>query len=100
MSKCSNILYSRQKWSVLKPGILSLFPMKCSPLSLLQGLCCVQGGLSGFQSHARLAVDGHKLLAAGFNVSMADGNLAVLLSFDQPASALFETALNAQFKGV
>ncbi|CAL8319526.1 unnamed protein product [Arctogadus glacialis] len=68
---------------------------KCS-----NGLCSVKRGVSGFQSQARLAVDGHKVLATGFNVSVVDGNLAMLLSFNQPnGPALFETALTAHFKG-
>ncbi|CAL8310668.1 unnamed protein product, partial [Gadus morhua 'NCC'] len=70
------------------------------PPNIIEGLCSVKRGVSGFQSQARLAVDGHKVLATGFNVSVVDGNLAMLLSFNQPnGPALFETALTAHFKG-
>ncbi|KAJ3594613.1 hypothetical protein NHX12_003920 [Muraenolepis orangiensis] len=73
---------------------------------IIEGLCSVRGGLSRFQSKARLTVDGRKLLATGFNVSAADGRLAAALSFDRPASTPsggrgrsdFETTLTAQFK--
>ncbi|KAG7277412.1 hypothetical protein CRUP_033367 [Coryphaenoides rupestris] len=77
------------------------------PSSAAVGLCSVHGGPSRLQCQARLTVDGHKLLATGLNISMADGRLAVLLSFDRPSTAAddrprppdFESALTAQFKG-
>lgn len=72
---------------------------------LSQGLCSIRGALAQLQSRAQLTVGGHKLLATGFNVSAADGRLALLLSFSPPASnqtgaqASLDTTLSAQFKG-
>lgn len=75
-------------------------------ISLSQGLCSIRGVLARLQSRAQLTVGGHKLLAAGFNVSAADGRLALLLSFSPPASNLtgqaqasLDSTLSAQFKG-
>ncbi|XP_042353477.1 uncharacterized protein LOC121951275 [Plectropomus leopardus] len=74
------------------------------PLNI-EGLCSIQGVFPQLQSRARLTVDGHKLLASGFNVSMADGRLALLLSYSPPASYQTGTqhslnaTLTAQFKG-
>lgn len=65
----------------------------------------MQGVFSQLQSRAQLTVDGHKLLASGLNVSVADGRLALLLSYSPPASnqtgtqPSLDTSLTAQFKG-
>lgn len=70
-----------------------------------KGLCFIQGVLSQLQSRAQLTVDGNNLLASGFNVSVADGRLALQLSYSPPAPNRTEapfsldTALTAQFKG-
>ncbi|XP_070700951.1 uncharacterized protein [Pempheris klunzingeri] len=64
-----------------------------------------KGVFSQLQSRAQLTVDGHKLLASGLNVSVADGRLALLLSYAPPASnqtgtqPSLDAALSAQFKG-
>ncbi|CAB1444061.1 unnamed protein product [Pleuronectes platessa] len=74
------------------------------PLNV-EGLCSIQGVFSQFQSRAQLTVDGHKLLASGFNVSAVDGRLALQLSYSPLASNQTRprvglgTALTAQFKG-
>ncbi|XP_039672137.1 uncharacterized protein LOC120568593 [Perca fluviatilis] len=78
------------------------------PLNI-EGLCSIQGVFSQLQSRARLTVDGHKLLASGLNISVADGRLALLLSYSPPASNQtgtqhstqhsLDTTLTAQFKG-
>ncbi|KAG7227140.1 hypothetical protein INR49_013938 [Caranx melampygus] len=74
------------------------------PLNM-EGLCFIRGVLSQLQSRAQLTVDGDKLLASGFNISVADGRLAMQLSYSPPTSnrtdARFslDTALTAQFKG-
>ncbi|XP_044075986.1 uncharacterized protein LOC122887130 [Siniperca chuatsi] len=74
------------------------------PLNI-EGLCSIQGVFSQLQSRAQLTVDGHKLLASGLNVSVADGRLALLLSYSPPASNQtgtqhrLDTTLTAQFKG-
>ncbi|XP_029380652.1 uncharacterized protein LOC115057622 isoform X2 [Echeneis naucrates] len=74
------------------------------PLNI-EGLCSVQGVFSQLQSRAQLTVDRHKLFTSGFNVSMADGRLALQLTYAPPASnqtgAQFtlNTVLSAQFKG-
>lgn len=70
-----------------------------------KGLCSIQGVFSQLQSRAQLTVDGHKLLASGLNVSVADGRLALLLSCSPPASnqtgtqPSLDATLTAQFKG-
>lgn len=68
-----------------------------------KGLCSIQGAFAQLQSRAQLIVDGHKLLASGLNVSVADGRLALLLSFSPPASnqtrPSLDATLAAQFKG-
>lgn len=70
-----------------------------------QGLCSIQGVFPQLQSRAQLTVDRHKLLTSGLNVSMADGRLAVQLSYSPLASSQtvalhsLDTALTAQFKG-
>lgn len=70
-----------------------------------KGLCFIQGVLYQLQSRAQLTVDGNKLLASGLNVSVADGRLALQLSYSPPAPNRTEapfsldTALTAQFKG-
>ncbi|TDH06001.1 hypothetical protein EPR50_G00128340 [Perca flavescens] len=74
------------------------------PLNI-EGLCSIQGVFSQLQSRARLTVDRHKLLASGLNISVADGRLALLLSYSPPASNQtgtqhsLDTTLTAQFKG-
>nr|XP_033505718.1 uncharacterized protein LOC117271565 [Epinephelus lanceolatus] len=74
------------------------------PLNM-EALCSIQGVFSQLQSRARLTVDGHKLLASGLNVSVADGRLALLLSYSPPASdqtgtwRSMDATLTAQFKG-
>ncbi|XP_069367779.1 uncharacterized protein [Paralichthys olivaceus] len=74
------------------------------PLNV-EGLCSIQGVFSQFQSRAQLTVDGHKLLASGFNVSEGDGRLALQLSYSPLGSNQTRprvglgTALTAQFKG-
>nr|XP_020442398.1 uncharacterized protein LOC109951951 [Monopterus albus] len=69
----------------------------------VEGLCSIQGVFSELQSRAQLSVDRHQLLDSGLNVSVADGRLAVQLSYSPPASSLIQhsldTALAAQFKG-
>ncbi|KAK2822136.1 hypothetical protein Q5P01_022201 [Channa striata] len=71
----------------------------------MEGLCSIKGVFSQLQSRAQLTVDGHKLLVSGLNISVADGRLAVQLSYSQPASnqtgaqRSVDTALSAQFKG-
>ncbi|XP_049888655.1 uncharacterized protein LOC126382681 [Epinephelus moara] len=71
----------------------------------MEALCSIQGVFSQLQSRARLTVDGHKLLASGLNVSVADGRLALLLSYSPPASdqtgtrRSMDATLTAQFKG-
>uniref|UniRef100_UPI003AABB2CD uncharacterized protein n=1 Tax=Centroberyx gerrardi TaxID=166262 RepID=UPI003AABB2CD len=71
----------------------------------IKGLCSIQGGFSQLQSKAQLTVDKHKLLDSGLNVSVADGRLAMLLSYSPPASSQtgtrhsLDTTLTAQFKG-
>ncbi|KAF3699111.1 putative uncharacterized protein LOC400499 [Channa argus] len=62
------------------------------------------GVFSQLQSRALLTVDGHKLLDSGVNVSVADGCLAVQLSYSQPAYQTgaqhsVDTVLTVQFKG-
>ncbi|XP_029929860.1 uncharacterized protein LOC115374855 [Myripristis murdjan] len=70
-----------------------------------EGLCSIQGGFSQLQSKAHLIIDGQKLLVSGLNISVADGRLAMLLSYAPPASSQTATqpsldmALTAQFKG-
>ena len=65
----------------------------------------MQGVFSQLQSRVQLTMDGHKLLASGFNVSVADGRLALQLSYSPPASnqtvaqLSLDTAMTAQFKG-
>ncbi|XP_037642433.1 uncharacterized protein LOC119498040 [Sebastes umbrosus] len=74
------------------------------PLNI-EGLCSIQGVFSQLQSRARLTMDGHKLLASGLNISVADGRLALLLSYSPPASNQtwtqhsMDATLTAQFKG-
>ncbi|XP_071348305.1 uncharacterized protein [Trachinotus anak] len=71
----------------------------------IEGLCTIQGVFSQLQSRAQLTLDGYKLLASGFNISAADGRLALQLSYSPPASNRtdtqfsLDTALTAQFKG-
>ncbi len=73
--------------------------------SSLKGLCAIQGVLSQLQSRALLSVDGHKLLASSLNVSVADGRLALLLSYSPTGSnhtgrqPSLDTSLTAHFKG-
>ncbi|XP_039999666.1 uncharacterized protein LOC120798939 [Xiphias gladius] len=70
-----------------------------------EGLCSIQGVFSQLQSRAQLTVDGHKLLASDFNVSVGDGRLALQLSYSPLASnqtgaqISLNTTLTAQFKG-
>lgn len=70
-----------------------------------QGLCSTQRASAQLQSRAQLSVDGRKLLTSGLNVSVANGRLALLLSFSPTAlnqTATWpglDTALTAQFKG-
>ncbi|KAF7669802.1 hypothetical protein LDENG_00124500 [Lucifuga dentata] len=65
----------------------------------------IEGGFSQLQSKAQLTVDGQKMFVSGLNVSLADGRLAVLLSYTPPASNQtwpqysLDTSLTAQFKG-
>ncbi|XP_051279537.1 uncharacterized protein LOC127375918 isoform X2 [Dicentrarchus labrax] len=75
------------------------------PLNM-EGLCSMQGVFSQLQSRAEFTVDRHKLLASGLNVSVADGRLALLLSYSPPAASnrtgtrsSLHTTLTAQFKG-
>ncbi|XP_040911109.1 uncharacterized protein LOC121193056 [Toxotes jaculatrix] len=74
------------------------------PLST-EGLCSIQGVFPQLQSRAQLTVDGYKLLASGFNVSVADGRLALQLYYSPLASNQtgtqfsLDTALTAHFKG-
>ncbi|XP_067330193.1 uncharacterized protein [Channa argus] len=70
----------------------------------IEGLYSIQGVFSQLQSRALLTVDGHKLLDSGVNVSVADGCLAVQLSYSQPAYQTgaqhsVDTVLTVQFKG-
>ncbi|XP_028987619.2 uncharacterized protein LOC114844422 isoform X3 [Betta splendens] len=71
----------------------------------VEGLCSIQGVFSQLQSRAQLTVDSHKLLTSGFNVSTADGRLAVHVSFSPPPSNRtqapdsLDAALAAQYKG-
>lgn len=73
--------------------------------SFSKALCSIQGVLSQLLSRAQLTVDGHKLLTSGFNVSVADGRLALLLSYSPTASnqtatrRSLDTTLTAQFRG-
>ncbi|XP_070830189.1 uncharacterized protein [Chaetodon trifascialis] len=73
--------------------------------SNMEGLCSIQGILSQLQSRAQLTVDRHKLLTSGLNVSVADGRLALLLSYSPPVSnetgtqPSLNASLTAQFKG-
>lgn len=70
-----------------------------------QGLCSTQRASAQLQSRAQLSVDGRKLLTSSLNVSVANGRLALLLSFSPTAlnqTATWpglDTALTAQFKG-
>ncbi|XP_036941120.1 uncharacterized protein LOC119011822 isoform X1 [Acanthopagrus latus] len=70
-----------------------------------EALCSIQGVLSQLLSRAQLTVDGHKLLTSGFNVSVADGRLALLLSYSPTASnqtatrRSLDATLTAQFRG-
>ncbi|TKS80112.1 putative uncharacterized protein LOC400499 [Collichthys lucidus] len=65
----------------------------------------IEGVYSQLQSRAQLTVDRHKLLASGLNVSVADGRLALMLSYSPLVSnqtgmwPSLDTSLTAQFKG-
>ncbi|XP_068195919.1 uncharacterized protein [Antennarius striatus] len=71
----------------------------------LEGLCSVQGVWSQFQSRVRLAVDGHRLMASGLNVSEAAGRLELLVSYPPPASdgtgtrPVLDATLTSRFRG-
>ncbi|KAJ8011260.1 hypothetical protein DPEC_G00056310 [Dallia pectoralis] len=39
----------------------------------MEALCCVRGDLSELRSRAHVSVDGHRLLATGLNITMANG---------------------------
>ncbi|KAE8291162.1 hypothetical protein D5F01_LYC10756 [Larimichthys crocea] len=71
----------------------------------IEGFCSIQGVFSQLQSRAQLTVDRHKLLASGLNVSVADGRLALMLSYSPLVSnqtgmwPSLDTSLTAQFKG-
>nr|XP_046265535.1 uncharacterized protein LOC124069998 [Scatophagus argus] len=71
----------------------------------MEGLCSIQGVFSQFQSRTQLAVDRHKLLISGLNVSVADGRVALLLSYSPPAAnqtgtrPSLDSTLTTQFKG-
>lgn len=77
----------------------------CHVLSSWKGQCSVRGVFPQLQSGAQLLVDGHRLASSGFNVSIADGRLALLLSLSPPAPNItaansgLNASLSAQFKG-
>ncbi|XP_068995564.1 uncharacterized protein [Embiotoca jacksoni] len=74
------------------------------PLNM-EGFCSIQEVLSHLRSRVHFTVDRHKLLVSGLNVSVADGHLAVLLSYSPPGfnqtrtQHNLDTVLTAQFKG-
>ncbi|KAL0966760.1 hypothetical protein UPYG_G00299790 [Umbra pygmaea] len=71
----------------------------------MEAVCSIQGILAELRSRAHVSVDGHRLLASGLNISVADGRLGALLSLIPPSSLRtvwlrgLDTAMTAQFTG-